>query len=120
QSAGGMGTMSGDLKTAGFASAEDWYRTAAGVVLRRLRERRGWSFRDFGEQVNAAHTTLYAIERGDATPGIEVLERIAEACALSLPALLALIVDEMRAARTHERRVDDTDNVARASLADVA
>jgi transcriptional regulator with XRE-family HTH domain len=84
---------------AAFDSAEDWYRAAAGMVLRRLREAHGWSYREFGEKAGAAHTTLYVVERGEATPGIDLLERVAEAGGLTLTALLTLIVDEMHAAR---------------------
>lgn len=82
-----------------FERAEDWYRAAAGTVFRRLREARRLSLRDFAEEVDAAHTTVYNVEQGDNTPGIELLARVAAACDLTLPALLDLIVDEMRRGR---------------------
>jgi transcriptional regulator with XRE-family HTH domain len=74
---------------------ESDYRRAAGAVFRRLREERGWSLRAFGEQTHTSHTTLFAVEQGRATPGIEVLGRVAEAMELDLPTLLLLIVDEL-------------------------
>lgn len=76
-------------------TAEDRYRAAAGTVFRRLREQRHWSLRDFGEQAGAAHTSLYAVERGETTPGIDVLDRVAAAFDLDLAALLALIIDQL-------------------------
>ncbi|RIK45578.1 MAG: hypothetical protein DCC58_05945 [Chloroflexi bacterium] len=77
------------------SSAEERYRAAAGAVLRRLRTERGWSLRDMAEHAGAAHTTIYAIERAEAVPGIDILERVALACDLDLPAILRLIVDEL-------------------------
>ena len=76
-------------------SAEDRYRHAAGVVFRALRSKQGWSLRDFGEKVGAAHTTLYAVERGETTPGIDVLDRVAASFGMDLSSLLTMIVDEL-------------------------
>lgn len=76
-------------------TAEDRYRAAAGVVFKRLREGRGWSLRDFGEHAGAAHTSLYAVERGETTPGIDVLDRVAAAFDMNLAALMSLIIDEL-------------------------
>jgi transcriptional regulator with XRE-family HTH domain len=84
----------------GFATAEDWQRAAYGVVFKRLRTERGWSYREFGERVGASHTALYEIERGNNTPGVELLARVAAACDLTLPALLLLTVDELQASVT--------------------
>jgi transcriptional regulator with XRE-family HTH domain len=84
-------------------SAEDRYRAAAGAVFGRLRQERGWSFRDFGEKVGAAHTTLYAVERGETTPGIDLLDRVATVFGLNLIALLALIIDELAESGPEER-----------------
>lgn len=71
------------------------YRRAAGTVFHRLREEHGWSLRAFGEQTATSHTTLFAVEQGRATPGIEVLGRVADAAGLDLPTLLLLIADEL-------------------------
>lgn len=79
--------------------AEARFRDAAGVVFSRLRSDRGWSLREFGERVGLAHTSLYAVERNEAIPSISTLALVAEACDLSLPAILSLIVDEL--ARDH-------------------
>lgn len=76
-------------------SPEAAYRSAASEVFRRLRTERNWSFRDFGERVGVAHTSLYAVERRETTPAIDTLAAVAAACDLTLPALLTLIVDEM-------------------------
>lgn len=76
-------------------SPEAAYRSAAGEVFRRLRTERNWSFRDFGERVGVAHTSLYAVERRETTPAIDTLAAVAVACDLTLPALLTLIIDEM-------------------------
>jgi transcriptional regulator with XRE-family HTH domain len=76
-------------------SPEAAYRAAAGEVFHRLRTERGWSFRDFGERVGVAHTSLYAVERRETTPAIDTLAAVAAACELTLPALLTLIIDQM-------------------------
>ncbi|MEX2315441.1 MAG: helix-turn-helix transcriptional regulator [Thermomicrobiales bacterium] len=76
-------------------SPEAAYRAATGEVFHRLRTEREWSFRDFGERVGVAHTSLYAVERLETTPAIETLAAVAAACELTLPALLTLIIDTM-------------------------
>ena len=76
-------------------SPEAAYRAAAGEVFHRLRTERSWSFRDFGERVGVAHTSLYAVERRETTPAIDTLAAVAAACDLTLPALLTLIIDQM-------------------------
>jgi transcriptional regulator with XRE-family HTH domain len=72
------------------------YRAAVAAVLRQLRTARGWSYREFGERVGVAHTSLYAVERLETTPAVETLAGVAAACDLALPALLALIVDALQ------------------------
>lgn len=79
--------------------AEARFRDAAGTVFRRLRSDRGWSLREFADRVGIAHTSLYAVERTAAIPSISTLAAVAEACDLSLPAILSLIIDEL--ARDH-------------------
>lgn len=79
-------------------SPEAAYRAAAGAVFHRLRTERNWSFRDFGERVGVAHTSLYAVERRETTPAIDTLASVAATCDLTLPALLTLIIDEMTGA----------------------
>ncbi|MFW6075219.1 MAG: helix-turn-helix domain-containing protein [Chloroflexota bacterium] len=76
-------------------SYEAAYRHAAGRVLHRIRSERGWSYREFGEKAGTSHTNLYAIERGEATPGIDVLGRVAAAAGLDLATILHLIADEV-------------------------
>jgi transcriptional regulator with XRE-family HTH domain len=76
-------------------SAEDRYRIAAGAVFQTLRKQQGWSLREFGERVGAAHTSLYAVEKGETTPGIDVLDRVARAFGMDLQALLSLIIDRL-------------------------
>lgn len=61
----------------------------------RLRAERGWSLRDFAERAGAAHTSLYAVERGEATPGIDMLGRVAGAVGIDLTGMLLLIVEEL-------------------------
>jgi transcriptional regulator with XRE-family HTH domain len=89
--------MTAGMSAPGFATAEDWYRAACGVVFKQLREGHGWTYRQFAEQAGTSHTGLYEVERGNSTPGIDLLARVAAACELTLPALLALIVDELSA-----------------------
>lgn len=79
----------------GGLGAEARYRAACGAVIGHLRAARGWSLREFAREVGTAHTTLYAIERGDAIPGIDILDRIASACGLDLPTVLRLIADQL-------------------------
>jgi len=76
-------------------SVEDRYRIAAGAVFQTLRNQQGWSLREFGVRVGAAHTSLYAVERGETTPGIDVLDRVARAFGMDLQALLAMIIDRL-------------------------
>lgn len=76
-------------------SPEDLYRGAVGAIFRRIRAEREWSLRDFGERVSVAHTSLYAVERRDATPGIDTLACVAAAVDLAFPALLGLIIEEL-------------------------
>lgn len=78
-------------------SYEAQYRRAAGQVIGQLRAEQGWSYREFAEHVGTSHTNLYAVERGEVTPGLDVLGRIARAVGLDLPGLLLLIVAEMSA-----------------------
>lgn len=74
---------------------EEQYRRAAGQVIGRLRAERGWSYREFAENAGTSHTNLYAAERGEATPGLDVLGRIAAAFGMDLVELLLLIIAEM-------------------------
>lgn len=106
--------MTADEIAPGFATAEDWYRAACGVVFKQLREGHGWTYRQFAEQAGTSHTGLYEIERGNSTPGIDLLARVAAACELTLPALLALIVDELGAARAAPASLGAVTEAARA------
>lgn len=74
-------------------SPEARYRAAAGSVVRRLRTEAGWSLREFGERVGVAHTSLHAVERGDTTPTVDTLARIADARGIALQTILAMIVE---------------------------
>lgn len=76
-------------------SPEDLYRGAVGAIFRRIRAEHNWSLREFGERVGVAHTSLYAVERRDNTPGIDTLARVAATIDLTLPAMLALINEEL-------------------------
>jgi len=87
--------MAGKLEP---GSPEATYREAAGAVFHQLRTERNWSFREFGERVGVAHTSLYAVERRETTPAVDTLASVAAACDLTLPALLTLIVDRMTGA----------------------
>lgn len=75
---------------------EERYRRAAGAVFSRLRAGQGWSLREFAERVgDVAHTSLYAVERGESTPSFDVLGRVAATFGLDLTAMLLLIIDEL-------------------------
>jgi transcriptional regulator with XRE-family HTH domain len=75
---------------------EQRYRDATGKVVGRLRAEQGWSLREFAERVgDVAHTSLYAIERGESTPSIGVLGRVAATFGLDLTGMLLLIIDEL-------------------------
>lgn len=80
-------------------NAEELYRQAAGAVLRRLRDERDWSLRQFAEHVGVAHTSLHAVERGETTPTMDTLARVAASRGLSFPAILALILHEIGASQ---------------------
>lgn len=72
------------------------YREAAGRVFARLRAEQGWSLREFADRVgDVAHTSLYAIERGESTPSMGILGRVAATFGLDLAGMLLLIIDEM-------------------------
>lgn len=87
--------MAGKLEP---GSPEARYRAAAGEVFRRLRTERNWSYREFGERVGVAHTSLYAVERHETTPAVDTLASVAAACDLTLPALLTLLIEQMNGA----------------------
>jgi transcriptional regulator with XRE-family HTH domain len=75
---------------------ENRYRLAAGRVFGRLRADQGWSLREFAERVgDVAHTSLYAVERGESTPSIDVLGRVAACFGLDLAGIMLLIIDEL-------------------------
>jgi transcriptional regulator with XRE-family HTH domain len=75
---------------------EDRYRKAAGEVFGRLRNEQGWSLREFAERVgDVAHTSLYAVERGESTPSIDVLGRVAACFGMDLSGILLLIIDNL-------------------------
>ncbi|CAN5778719.1 hypothetical protein BH23CHL2_BH23CHL2_05080 [soil metagenome] len=75
---------------------EDRYRQAAGTVFARLRAEQNWSLREFAERVgDVAHTSLYAIERGESTPSIDVLGRVAACFGMDLSSILLLIIDNL-------------------------
>ncbi len=76
-------------------SYEDQYRHAVGIVFRRLRADLGLSLRDFAERVGTSHTNLYAAEKGETTPGIDVIGGVATACGLNLTEILYEIVDQL-------------------------
>lgn len=71
------------------------FRRAAAVVFRQLRTERGWSYREFGERVGIAHTSLHAVERADQTPSIETLSLLAQASSVSFLDLLSRIIAEV-------------------------
>lgn len=72
------------------------YREAAGRVFARLRAEQNWSLREFADRVgDVAHTSLYAIERGESTPSMGILGRVAATFGLDLTGMLLLIIDEM-------------------------
>jgi transcriptional regulator with XRE-family HTH domain len=75
---------------------EDRYRKAAGKVFAHLRNEQGWSLREFAERVGSvAHTSLYAVERGESTPSIDVLGRVAACFGMDLSDILLLIIDNL-------------------------
>lgn len=72
------------------------YRAAAGKVFARLRNEQNWSLREFADRVgDVAHTSLYAVERGESTPSIEVLGRVAACFGMDLSGILLLIIDNL-------------------------
>ena len=72
------------------------YRTAAGAVFRSLRSEHNWSLREFADRVgDVAHTSLYAVERGESTPSIDVLGRVAACFGMDLSGMLLLIIDNL-------------------------
>jgi transcriptional regulator with XRE-family HTH domain len=75
---------------------EGRYRAAAGEVFARLRSEQNWSLREFADRVgDVAHTSLYAVERGESTPSIEVLGRVAACFGMDLSDILLLIIDNL-------------------------
>ena len=75
---------------------EDRYRKAVGEVFARLRNDQRWSLREFAERVGGvAHTSLYAVERGESTPSIDVLGRVAACFGMDLSDILLLIIDRL-------------------------
>ena len=72
------------------------YRRAAGKVFLSLRSEQNWSLREFADRVGGvAHTSLYAVERGESTPSIDVLGRVAACFGMDLGAILLMIIDQL-------------------------
>ena len=54
-------------------------RRALGDVLRRFREKRGWSQEDLGEFADIHRTYIGGVERGERNPSFESISRILQA-----------------------------------------
>jgi transcriptional regulator with XRE-family HTH domain len=58
-----------------------------GVLLRHLREQRNWSQEELAEAANLDRSYLGEIERGQVSPSLATLEKLAKALHLSLSEL---------------------------------
>lgn len=68
-----------------------------GAVIRRERRERQLTLKDLAERSALSVVYLGEVERGKKYPSAMVLERVAEALALTVPDLLEMVADEMRA-----------------------
>jgi transcriptional regulator with XRE-family HTH domain len=69
-----------------------------GMVIRRERRSRHLTLKDLAERSALSVVYLGEIERGKKYPSATVLEHLADALSVSVPDLLELVADEMRAA----------------------
>lgn len=59
-----------------------------GETIRRLREQRGMNQRELAKKAGISHSYVSDVERGDATPSLKFLEKIADALGVRLSTLL--------------------------------
>jgi len=72
-----------------------------GLLLREWRTRRKLSLRDLGEQSGVSFVTIAKIERGDMSPTVSTLEKLATALGITVRDLFAA---ELRPRPTRTRR----------------
>lgn len=59
-----------------------------GQIIEKLRTENDWSYRDLAIKCSVDHAAVYRIEKGAATPTLQVLERIAGAFGLTASNLI--------------------------------
>ena len=59
-----------------------------GQVIRQLRDERGWSQERLAEAANLNRSYLGEIERGDATPSLTTLDKLAQALQVKISTIL--------------------------------
>ncbi len=55
-----------------------------GLLLRRWRDRRGWSLRELGKRSGVSYVTIQKIEAGTMSPTVMTLEKLAAALGVPL------------------------------------
>ena len=55
-----------------------------GILLRQVRDRRGWSLRQLGERSGVSYVTIQRIEAGTLSPTVATLEKLAAALGISV------------------------------------
>ncbi|MDQ2828116.1 MAG: helix-turn-helix domain-containing protein, partial [Chloroflexota bacterium] len=73
-----------------------------GAVIRRERQERGLTIRELAERAIVSPVYLGEIERGQKYPSALVVERVAEALDLDVPAFIDLVVSDLRVEATVE------------------
>ena len=63
----------------------DWWR---GQVLKKIRERRGFTQAALAERVGVHQVTIARLETGERNPSMDLLHRLAKALKVKLPELL--------------------------------
>ena len=58
------------------------------TLLRRWRERRGWSLRDLGKRSGVSYVTVQRIEAGKMSPTLDTLEKLATALGITVRDLI--------------------------------
>lgn len=79
-----------------MADRRQW-ALALGRVLRRLRERQGWSQEAFADHCGIHRTFVSLVERGERLPSLEFVERIAEGLGMSASQVVRRVENELLA-----------------------
>lgn len=71
-----------------MTTKEEQYLKAFGKNMKKLRESKGFSIRNFAHEIDASHATIFRLETGKTNPSILIVLKIAEALETDVATLL--------------------------------